>query len=98
MLEVRGLDAFHGRAQALWGVDLDVGDAQIDSEIGPNGAGKTTLVNAVAGELRTVRGWSGRGGQTRNAFHSKGLKNRSGALRRATVFPGGVAWERKRSI
>jgi branched-chain amino acid transport system ATP-binding protein len=56
MLEVRGLDAFHGRAQALWGVDLDVGDAEIVSVIGPNGAGKSTLVSAVAGMLRTVRG------------------------------------------
>jgi branched-chain amino acid transport system ATP-binding protein len=56
MLEIRGLDAFHGRAQALWGVDLDLGDAEIVSVIGPNGAGKSTLVNAVAGMLRTVRG------------------------------------------
>jgi branched-chain amino acid transport system ATP-binding protein len=56
MLEVRGLDAFHGRAQALWGVDLEVGDAEIVSVIGPNGAGKSTLVSAVAGMLRTVRG------------------------------------------
>ncbi|MPZ26055.1 MAG: ATP-binding cassette domain-containing protein [Micromonosporaceae bacterium] len=56
MLEVRELDAFHGHAQALWGVDLAVGDAEVVSVIGPNGAGKSTLVCAVAGLLRTVRG------------------------------------------
>jgi branched-chain amino acid transport system ATP-binding protein len=56
MLEIRGLEAFHGHAQALWGVDLDLADGEIASVIGPNGAGKSTLVNAVAGLLRTVRG------------------------------------------
>jgi branched-chain amino acid transport system ATP-binding protein len=56
MLEVRGLEAFHGHARALWGVDLTVADAEIVSVIGPNGAGKSTLVNAVAGLLRTVHG------------------------------------------
>jgi branched-chain amino acid transport system ATP-binding protein len=56
MLEIRGLDAFHGHAQALWGVDLDLADGEIISVIGPNGAGKSTLVNAVAGLLRTIRG------------------------------------------
>lgn len=56
MLEIRGLDAFHGHARALWEVDLDLADGEIISVIGPNGAGKSTLVNAVAGLLRTVRG------------------------------------------
>jgi branched-chain amino acid transport system ATP-binding protein len=56
VLEIRQLDAFHGHAQALWGVDLDVADAEVVSVIGPNGAGKSTLVQAVAGLLRTVRG------------------------------------------
>ena len=56
MLEVRALDAFHGHAQALWDVDLDVGDAEIVSVMGPNGAGKSTLVMAIAGMLRSVRG------------------------------------------
>jgi branched-chain amino acid transport system ATP-binding protein len=56
MLEIRALDAFHGHAQALWSIDLDVADAEVVSVIGPNGAGKSTLVNAVAGLLRTIRG------------------------------------------
>jgi branched-chain amino acid transport system ATP-binding protein len=56
MLEVRALDAFHGHAQALWGVDLDVAEGEIVAVIGPNGAGKSTLVQAVSGLLPTVTG------------------------------------------
>jgi branched-chain amino acid transport system ATP-binding protein len=56
VLEVRKLDAFHGRAQALWDVTLDVADGEIVSVIGPNGAGKSTLVGAIAGLLRPING------------------------------------------
>lgn len=49
MLEVRDLDAFYGDAQALWGIDIDVGAAETVSIVGPNGAGKSTLVNTIAG-------------------------------------------------
>jgi branched-chain amino acid transport system ATP-binding protein len=71
VLEIRQLDAFHGRAQALWSVDLDVGEAEIVSVIGPNGAGKSTLVHAVAGLLRTTRGrvWLDGTDLTRVAAH-----------------------------
>jgi branched-chain amino acid transport system ATP-binding protein len=51
MLEVKGLSAFYGDAQALRGVDLRIEDGEIVSVVGPNGAGKTTLVNALAGLL-----------------------------------------------
>jgi branched-chain amino acid transport system ATP-binding protein len=51
MLEVRGLDAFYGDAQALWSVDLDVREGETVSVIGPNGAGKSTLLNALMGAL-----------------------------------------------
>ena len=56
MLEVRLLDVFHGDAQALWGVDLSVGEGEIVGVVGPNGAGKSTLVLAIAGLHRSVRG------------------------------------------
>jgi branched-chain amino acid transport system ATP-binding protein len=56
MLEVRGLDAFYGDAQALWGVELDVGGAETVSIVGPNGAGKSTLANTITGIHRQRRG------------------------------------------
>ncbi len=56
MLEVRGLSAFYGDAQALRGVDLRIEDGEIVSVVGPNGAGKTTLVNALAGLLTDREG------------------------------------------
>ena len=56
MLEVKGLSAFYGDAQALRGVDLRIEDREIVSVVGPNGAGKTTLVNALAGLLADREG------------------------------------------
>jgi len=49
VLEVRNLVARYGDAQALWGVDLDVGPGELVCIVGPNGAGKTTLVKTIAG-------------------------------------------------
>jgi branched-chain amino acid transport system ATP-binding protein len=49
VLEVRGLDARYGDAQALWNITIDVGAAETVCIVGPNGAGKTTLVHAIAG-------------------------------------------------
>jgi branched-chain amino acid transport system ATP-binding protein len=56
MLRVEALHAFYGDAQALWGVDLEVGEGEIVGLVGPNGAGKSTLVNVIAGLHRQVRG------------------------------------------
>ena len=49
MLEVRGLDARYGDAQALWDIDIDVAPGETVCIVGPNGAGKTTLVHTIAG-------------------------------------------------
>ncbi len=56
MLEVRELTAGYGAAQALWDVDVTVGDGEVVTLVGPNGAGKSTFVNAVAG---LVHPWGG---------------------------------------
>ncbi len=56
MLEVRGIAAGYGTAQALWDIDIDVGEGEIVTLVGPNGAGKSTFVNVVAG---LNRAWSG---------------------------------------
>jgi branched-chain amino acid transport system ATP-binding protein len=56
VLELRGVDVYHGEAQALWNLDLEVAEGEIVCIVGPNGAGKTTLVQAIAGMLPVRRG------------------------------------------
>ena len=56
MLEVENLDVFHGDAQALHGVTLDVEEGAIVAIVGANGAGKTSLIRTIAGMHRPARG------------------------------------------
>jgi branched-chain amino acid transport system ATP-binding protein len=56
MLRVAELEVFHGDAQALDGVSLDVGEGAIVAIIGANGAGKTSLIRTIAGMHRPARG------------------------------------------
>ena len=56
MLEVTNLKAWYGEAQALHGVDLEVGAGEVVTLVGRNGAGKTTLVRSLMGLHRQVTG------------------------------------------
>jgi branched-chain amino acid transport system ATP-binding protein len=56
MLSVENLDVFHGDAQALDGVSLDIEEGAIVAIVGANGAGKTSLIRAIAGMLKPARG------------------------------------------
>lgn len=56
MLEVRDLCAWHGAAQALFGVSLQVHPGELVVLQGLNGAGKSTLMQAVMGLLPRVEG------------------------------------------
>lgn len=53
LLQIRDLDAFYGRTQALQGVDLAVDEHEIVVLLGANGAGKTTVLRAISGLLAT---------------------------------------------
>src|SRR5262249_45460506 len=55
LLEVRNLEAFYGRTQALHGVDLSLRQGAITALLGANGAGKSTLLRAISGMI-TWRG------------------------------------------
>jgi len=56
MLEVRDLCAWHGAAQALFGVSLTVGNGELVVLQGLNGAGKSTLLQAIMGLGPRVEG------------------------------------------
>jgi branched-chain amino acid transport system ATP-binding protein len=56
MLEVRDINTFYGKVQALWGVSLRVDEGEIVTLVGANGAGKTTLLNTLSGSLRPASG------------------------------------------
>ncbi|MEI2301303.1 ABC transporter ATP-binding protein [Ensifer sp. MJa1] len=51
LLETRGLTAFYGDFQALFGVDVKVDKGETIAIIGANGAGKTSLMRAISGVL-----------------------------------------------
>ena len=53
MLSVRGLDAFYGGAQVLFGVDLEVPKGGAVALLGRNGSGKSTTMKALMGLVRT---------------------------------------------
>ncbi len=56
LLDLRQIDAFYGRIQALHGVSLRVDQGEIVALIGSNGAGKTTTLRVISGLLRPARG------------------------------------------
>jgi branched-chain amino acid transport system ATP-binding protein len=56
MLRIENLDVFHGDAQALDDVSLEIEEGAIVAIVGANGAGKTSLIRTIAGMLRPARG------------------------------------------
>jgi len=47
VLDVRGLDFYYGKTQALYGVDLPVARNKVTALIGPSGCGKSTLLRTL---------------------------------------------------
>jgi branched-chain amino acid transport system ATP-binding protein len=56
MLKVSGLNAFYGRAQILYDIELDVGRGEVVALMGRNGAGKSTTMKALMGMLPSRHG------------------------------------------
>ena len=56
MLEIDGIDVYHGDLKALSGVSLEVKKGEIVTLVGSNGSGKSTTLKAICGFLRPKNG------------------------------------------
>ena len=56
ILEVKYLNAWYGRLQALWDVSVSVESGSCIALIGSNGAGKSTFLRSIAGLMKTTKG------------------------------------------
>lgn len=56
MLELKGVCTYYGNIQALWEVDLKVGEGEVITLVGANGAGKTTTLMSICGVAPIKRG------------------------------------------
>jgi branched-chain amino acid transport system ATP-binding protein len=52
-LDVLGLDAFYGKSQVVFDLELHVGRGEVVALLGRNGAGKTSTLMAIAGIVTT---------------------------------------------
>jgi branched-chain amino acid transport system ATP-binding protein len=56
MLNIQKLDAFYGKKQVLFNIDLTLEDRTLSAVIGPNGAGKSSVLRAVFGMIPVRHG------------------------------------------
>ncbi|MCX8509704.1 MAG: ABC transporter ATP-binding protein [Rhodobacteraceae bacterium] len=68
MLEISGLNAFHGDFQAIFGLDLQLSQGETLALIGANGAGKTSLLRAISGLTRSTASTFALAGQDMRAL------------------------------
>lgn len=80
LIETRGLTAFYGDFQALFGVDLTLEEGETIAVIGANGAGKSTLMRSIAGVLKNGPEMISHRGQPIGALASPDVMARGIAL------------------
>ena len=95
MLRLEGVHAAYGPVHVLFGIDLEVGDAEIVALLGTNGAGKTTILRVISGVLKPTTGdvvWNEGSilGQRPPDIVKKGIVQMPGGR---GVFPGMTVYE-----
>jgi len=56
MLELKSIESFYGKIQALKGITLEVPEGGIVAILGANGAGKSTTLKTISGLIQPLRG------------------------------------------
>jgi branched-chain amino acid transport system ATP-binding protein len=56
MLELKSIESYYGKIQALKGIDLEVPEGGIVAILGANGAGKSTTLKTISGLIQPLRG------------------------------------------
>ena len=79
-LEIRGLETGYGLSQALFGIDLAVGEGEVAALLGRNGMGKSTTVRAVLGLCPAWRGTIAFRGERIDALETDAIARRGIAL------------------
>ena len=56
MLELKSIESYYGKIQALKGIDIEVPEGGIVAILGANGAGKSTTLKTISGLIQPQRG------------------------------------------
>ena len=90
LLEVKDLEVYYGRIQALRGISFSVDEGEIVTLIGANGAGKTTTMKTMSGVRPVTRGSVSFEGQdiTRAPSHKRVMLGLCQAPEGRGIFPG----------
>ena len=80
VLEIRQLETGYDLSQALFGIDLAIGEGEVAALLGRNGTGKTTTVRAVLGLCRAWRGAIAFRGERIDAMETDAIARRGIAL------------------
>lgn len=70
LLEVNGLEAHYGAAQALFGVNLTINEGEMVAMLGRNGMGKSTTISSICQMITPSKGTIEFCGQTLNRMPS----------------------------
>lgn len=76
LLRVAGIESFYGASQALFGVDLEVGEGEVVALMGRNGMGKTSTIRSICGMTPARAGNIGFSGEDITALPSHRIARR----------------------